>query len=230
MSMYGRAANADMITTSSPTGPAFVISCIVTSAARPGMILLGVRRWSATSQRHPGVLSTFTMRVPEPLFRSFVAAADLDALTSAETLRPSRVPAIDIGSVLSSASPASFAIESLLARKLELGGALARAEFRATAWLSAIALDDVPDPQGGDSPELTMMASFCLEVTEGVELLPTTTGAYSVLTWVPFGKLGAAYKAHDALILDPSLNPFEVCISGLCIRAAVEIFEDAAVS
>ena len=209
-----------------PSSPAYVLSCIVTAGSRPGELLLGVRRGTAVSPRHPGVLSTLTMRIPEALYRA-VVDGDPSLYRVGSTTITTNSPVVAIGSDSSNSLPASYAIESLLARKLDLGHALSLGQLQASARLSAVAVQEVPDPQGGRPPEWTHMASFLLSITGGVNLIPSVTGAYSRLTWVQGSNLGLAFRSHDALLLDDSLDPFEVCISGLCIHSAVAVLEGA---
>jgi hypothetical protein len=165
-----------------------------------------------------------TMRIPEVLYRS-VVDQDPSLYRAGRTEITATSAAIAIGSDSSNSSPASYAIESLLARKLDLGHALSLGQLQASARLAAVAVQEVPDPQGGSPPEWTHMTSFLVDITAGVDLIPSASGAYSRLIWIQGSKLGLAFRSHDALLLDDALDPFEVCISGLCIHSAVAILE-----
>jgi len=165
-----------------------------------------------------------TMRIPEVLYRA-VVGHDPSLYLSGRTEIICESPVVAIGSDSSNSLPTSYAIESLLARKLDLGHALSLGQLQASARLAAVAVQEVPDPQGGSPPEWTHMASFLIDITVGDGLIPSASGAYSRLTWIQGSKLGLAFSSHDALLLDDALDPFEVCISGLCIHSAVAVLE-----
>jgi hypothetical protein len=204
--------------------PTCVVSLVIRSPGRPGQVLLGVRRWSPSSPRHPGVLSTMTMRIPS-LFFAAIIGGSAQELTGPGQVTLTNTSSLLLGSHSSSSSPAAYALEALLARKLELGATLSTGKFRASAILTVLALEEVSDPQGEGEPEWTAMASFDVEIASGIETIPSQTGAYSKLTWVAADKLGSAFRSHDALILDSTLDPFEVCISGLCVKSAVAMLD-----
>jgi hypothetical protein len=165
-----------------------------------------------------------TMRVPSVLFAEILGGHD-HQLVAPGHVTVSNLPPLLLGSDCSSSSPVAYALEALLARKLEIGHVLSLGEFSASAALTVLALEEVNDPQGEGAPEWTAMASFNVQVSAGLDAVPDQTGAYSKLTWVAAAKLGLAFRSHDALILDDTLNPFEVCISGLCVRSAVVMLE-----
>ena len=200
--------------------PVCVVSSIIFRDDTEKEILLGVRQSSPSSPRHPGVLSTPTMRIPARLYPAL--AVDDPPDQPGGTLLSWRT-AVPIGAPRTLAEPSSFALEALLTRKLGLADALTMGSFSGEASLAAVSLDVVDDPHGEDAAEWTLMLSYRIIPNKGVDLIPKYTKAYSPLIWGPAERLAASYFGHDALVMDESLDPFEVCIAGLCIRSAVEV-------
>jgi hypothetical protein len=81
-------------------------------------VLLGVRHPTATSQRHPGVLSTPTMRIPWVIMDSLLSRSDVtlpvDRIVGMNRIEEPYETAIAVAG--SMADPLSFAVEALLAR------------------------------------------------------------------------------------------------------------------
>jgi hypothetical protein len=191
-------------------------------------LLLGVRRPTPASQRHPGVLSTPTMRLPRPVFDD-VAGRYAEALAGRVGVIRS-VPgdrAVRIGSGSSLAHVETFIIESLLARKLDLADALVLGRIQGVATAVTIAVDDVDDPLGTGQSERTHMISYQLVLGEGADVIPAESSSYSRLIWAPAHLLARAVATRDALLLDDSLDPIEVCIHGLCVRSAAYQLDQA---
>ncbi len=203
-----------------------VISCAVFDSAERRRLLLGVRRNIANSPRHPGVLSTMTMRLPWEFFSAIADPFDIDP-DAAGVYPILDAQRMTVGSNTSNSDCLLYCVESLLTRKLGLADHLAMGRFAAIARVEALAIDEVADPQGGGDAEWTAMLTVTTDVTLGAELIPSETGAYSRLIWGEADKVGAAYRSHDALLLDDSLDPIEVCIAGLCIRSAVDVIGPA---
>jgi hypothetical protein len=193
-----------------PETPVRGISAVVFKDADRREMLLGVRRATPVNRRHPGVLSTPTIRLP----------AALCATVSAEGSGGRDLP---IGHGRHHVHPAVVLIEFLLARKLELGAHLTAGRFLATARFSGTQLDEVPDPLGTGQSEWTELTTFVLTVTAGADLVPRRTAAFSRILWADADRVVQAYTHHDALMVDDSLDPFEVCIDGLCVRSAVSL-------
>ena len=160
------------------------------------------------------------MRVPQAYFQTLLGYPG-PPLEHPGVTRLDPSPPLTVGGANSLRNPALFAIDALLTRKLGLAEALTMGRFTAEATGTALALDLVDDPLGTGQAEWTAMITYTLTVTSGVSEFPAETASYSRLLWAPADRLGEAYASHDALILDDSLDPFEVCISGLCIRSAV---------
>lgn len=205
---------------SRPDRPVRVVSAVISDAARPDRVLLGVRRAGYT-RRHPGVLSTPTLRVPDDLFAHLVNGyAGADAV-----LGINAVPgeSFRVGRGGHYASVHAFVLEALLTRKLGLGSALVAETFAASARPRFVSLDNVEDPLGTNESEWTAMLTYEVAVEAGVAAIPAQTESYSRLVWVDGGLVPAAVASRDAIMLDETLDVVEVCIHGLCIRVAASL-------
>jgi hypothetical protein len=201
--------------------PIGVISAVVADETNPGRVLLGVRRPTALSPRHPGVLSTPTLRLPADLFA--LLTADMPDPGPRAGIHPVVGPWFDVGCGGYLHSTHSFAIEALFGRKLGLADALADGRFEAVGSVRFLALDEVEDPLGTELSEWTAMLTYEVRIRRAAELVPAGTGSYSRLLWVSAERLPQALAHRDALLLDETLNAFEVCIHGLCIRSATHL-------
>jgi hypothetical protein len=196
----------------------YAISCCIHRDALRAETLLGVRRSTAVSRRHPGVLSTPTMRVPRAVFETQTDVRPRNGIT----LLP-ETPRTPVGVEGSLQHPASFLIESLLARKLGVGDALVRGSVRAWTQLRTVSVDDVRDPLGTETVERTYMLTYAVFIEDGAQEFPSSTESYSRIIWASTELIGQALAAKDALLIDDTLDPFEVCIDGLCVRSAAYI-------
>lgn len=183
-------------------------------------VLLGVRKPTITSPRHPGVLSTPTMRLPWPLMDALleplrVDASDVDELEGFEEVRVTQP--IEIGVADSMSNPLSFAVESMMARKLGWGDALVRGDISATAQSVAIARADV-DGCEMDETEDTFMLT--VEIVLRSEVSLAATASFSRLDWVARNKIDTALELDDPYLLIKGGEPWEVCLHGLCVRSA----------
>ena len=201
---------------------AFVVSLLVSKPAS-SELYLGVRRCVSTSDRHPGVLSTLTMRVPPEVF---LAACKYEGLDDVPEIECGQVePFADsqghaVGRSFGMALLPVYVAEALLTRKVGVGDALVAGQLLGTLRPLGLAADLVDDPKGGGEAEQTVMLTYELTVTAGLEHLPRASGSYSQLAWVDGSALQASLDANDALLLLPDADPFEVCIHGLCVRSA----------
>ncbi|MEZ0112351.1 hypothetical protein ABH920_006370 [Catenulispora sp. EB89] len=204
--------------------PVRVVSLVLFRDDTRQEVLLGVRRNVPSMPRHPGVLSTPTARVPEPLF-AILAHEACPRLTEVGIKPRSAGRSFRLGTGDVSRHPAAFVLESLVARKVGIADALVGQRFEAVATLAATALDLVEDPLGTETAEWTEMLTYEAVVTAGAKEIPESTQAYTRLIWARHDLVVRAMNAGDALIVDDSLNPFEVCIGGLCIRSAIPLLE-----
>jgi hypothetical protein len=204
--------------------PVGVASAVVFRDASMTEVLLGVRRTTPLVRRHPGVLSTLTIGVPKTLFNLLAPAAWADMPPGVHGVTKRETLLIGSGGYLR--SPASFVIEHLLAYKVGLASALAMGAFRATGELWAISLDNVADPLGTEEDEWTAMLTYALTVEQGVNEIPSETKSYSRFIWSPIAPLREAIVTRDPLKLDLTLNPFEVCIHGLCVRSILNLLDE----
>ena len=205
---------------SSAHRPIGVVSAVIVDETRE-RLLLGVRRPSALVTRHPGVLSTPTMRVPPGTFAELTAGCPDPA--GVVGMHPVGGPALDVGLGGHIWSEHSFVLEALLARKLGLGDAISDGRFHAVAHRRFLSLDDVGDPLGTERSEWTAMLTYEVRVRTGDDAIPAMTSSYSRLVWVDPAKVPRALAHHDVLMLDETLNAVEVCIQGLCVRVAAEL-------
>jgi hypothetical protein len=201
--------------------PIGVISAVVSSDDRDGQILLGVRRGSSVAARHPGVVSTPTVRVPADLFQPLVA--DYLIPKDVEGIYPVSGEPLRIGRSGHVASAHAFLLESLLMRKLGLADGIASGEFTAVSHPRYLALAEVKDPLGTQESEWTAMLTYEVRIIAGVDAIPIETSSYKRLLWVDSIRLPVALERGDAMILDDTLNVFEVCAQGLCLRVAAEL-------
>jgi hypothetical protein len=204
----------------------FVVSALVRNAADPNDVLLGVRRPTSTSARHPGVLSTLTMRVSEAMF----AAAVNEAFGA-----PTPYPAVGevvcaqgagvdpLGEPNGFERTSTFLAESLLARKVGLADALVSGALHGSVRPLGLASDVVEDPKGGYDAELTTMLTYLVEFDRASVSIPERTSSYDPIAWVNAADLARAVATHDALVLLPEANPWEVCLHGLCMHSAVDL-------
>ena len=191
-----------------------------------GHILLGVRRPVATSRRHPGVLSTLTMRVPleivSNLLPTLAGEEEVELDKGTVIVLPANAHA-SIGQPCSSATSVGFLAECVLTKKLGLGDKLLESQVTGHAVPIGLAIDDVSDPKGGGSLETTLMLTIEVALEDGLETLPRSSACYSELVWVGPQELVAALASNDALLAIPHADPFQVCIHGLCVRSAAEL-------
>ena len=202
-----------------------VLSLVVLQERQPGLVLFGVRRPTATSARHPDVLSSPTMRLPREIMNCALAAENIDssAIRHGEILALPGRTLHRFGVGLSMASLVSYLTEHLMSRKLGVAAALVNGQIRGTACIGGIAFDTVHDSESEPQDEVTLMLSITVRVTVGEHLFPEQTESYSRLAWVPAAQVHDAVRTHDPLQLIPDADPLSVCLHGLCVRSAAEV-------
>jgi hypothetical protein len=201
--------------------PVGVVSAIISAGDRPGQMLLGVRRVSAVATRHPGVISTPTVRLPADLFEFLIRGHAIPDGTVG--MFPVSGPRVRLGRSGHVVNSDAYLLESLLTRKLGLADALGDGTFEALATPRYLSLVEVEDPLGTEEPEWTAMLSYDVRIVAGAGLIPVETGAYKRLLWIDAERLPLALDRRDAMLLDETLNVFEVCAHGLCLRVAAEM-------
>lgn len=201
-----------------------VVSGLVRWRSGPD-VLLGVRRAAASSGRHPGVLSTITMRVPSIVMGGALAEAGLPAIVERGSFvrAAESCTSVNIGAALSLANIGGFLMESLLARKLAAGDLLVAGSMKGYVRPLGVSRAVVSDPKGGGEEEDTLMLTYEVDLREGKDLLASQTQSYSRFHWASSAKIADALEANDPLLLVPDEDPFEVCIHGLCVRAAADL-------
>ncbi len=197
-----------------------VVSLLIYRDESMTEVLLGVRRPSSTSPRHPDVLSTPTMRIPLPFMTELLSVEESRAVAMTaphfEALQGGR--SWNIGVPYSLASPQAFVAESLICRKLFPAVELVDGRFAARLWQSAVAYDVIHDDEGGYENTLMLTMSCVLASRPGRS--PSGTPSYSRLDWVDTSLVDLAVTSRDPILLLPDASPLEVCIHGLCVRSA----------
>lgn len=197
-----------------------VVSLLIFPDRNRDRVLLGVRKASRTSPRHPDVLSTPTMRIPMSFMTDLLASEPDRVVTLSpprfETLSDS--PVARIGVPYSLASPHAFVAEALICRKLALTPYLVAGDLDGELSLSTIAYDLIHDDEGGY--EQTLMLTMSCVLAGPASELPAASPSYSRLDWVDTRQVGDAVRSRNPLLLLPDASPFEVCIHGLCVRSA----------
>jgi hypothetical protein len=204
--------------------PVRVISAVIFRDDSKEEVLLGVRNPTTIAPRHPGVLSTPTLRIPSTMFAFLIPPADV-RFDVDDSVSLDHLGNLQIGRGAHYEQPHAFMLEALLARKLGLSGALTNAEFCAIARPRLLSLDYVEDPLGSQVAEWTEMLTYELIILAGSDCFPAKTDAYTHLLWANIDRIPKAFYMRDALIVDDTLNPFEVCIHGLCIKSAVQLIQ-----
>jgi hypothetical protein len=198
-----------------------VLSVLIESLDRPGMVLLGIRR-RATNFRHPGVLSTPTQRLPQVLFSACAEGCGIErpgdfmdgrfAIAEDVAVKPLGGGGVSDAIV--------YAVSHLMCRKLGMADALESNLVAGHLRRLGIAAELVADPQGTGLAERTIMLTVGVMLESGASLVPSQTAAYSTLAWARKNEIGSAVRTKDALVLVPDADPFEVCLDGLCVRSA----------
>lgn len=204
--------------------PTCVISLVIRRPDRPEEMLMGVRAETPTSARHPNVLSTPTMRIPQSALEAIIGEhpAALGYPMDVGTVAPlSAAPAVEFGGAQALATTTAFLVESSLSRKLGSSDLLVTGELHGRATPAAIAVDVVPDPATG-LDELTHMLTVVVDLDQGWDQIPGATPSYSELLWVPRDRLADALEHNDVLRLVPHID-LMVCLYGLCVRSAAYV-------
>lgn len=185
-------------------------------------ILLGVRRSTSTSARHPDVLSTITMRIPAAILTAALEEVGAAGLMPSfgESIHIDRAPELRFGEPDGFQYVATVLSESLMARKLDVADSLVQGLIGGSIRPLGIAAELVEDPKGGFGAERTVMLTYELMAERGASLFKPESASYSTIAWVDGARLGEALARNDALLLVPDADPFEVCIHGLCVRSA----------
>jgi hypothetical protein len=205
--------------------PAFVVSLVASDCERQDEVVLGVRRRCAQAPRHPGVVSTPTQRVPRAVFAACCRSWPLPSERLPVIVDIDEIDSYPVGEPRTSEHAVSYVVESLLSRKLEMATPLAGGLVRGTARPVAVASAVVLDRQGHGSPEHTVMLTVRVVASGLAAHLPASTAFYRHLLLCDTARLATAVRHNDALIVDDTLDPFEVCIGGLCVTSAAAVLE-----
>ena len=186
-------------------------------------ILVGIRR-PEYNDRHPGVVSVPTIRIPRELALQLacLATVGLPGLAGSEGNGPHRA----FGVSRATTTVEGLLVETVLAKKLRMGEALESGLVSGECFVHCVLRGDVEDPTGRDgSVEPTFMVALVAQLHSGLEAFPVSTSSYSALSWAEPEEFRTAWRTRDGQRLFPDASPLEVCIRGLCVQAAVRVLE-----
>jgi hypothetical protein len=181
-------------------------------------ILLGVRA-PATNRTHPGVVSTPTQRLEWPHLRPLCSGVDISSTSSdAVTFDLNQSPT---GLLL------RYAVDALLARKLEVGAALERRRLRYEASIVSLTLGEAlyPNLPLTQALEQILMLNVLVGVWRGADLFPRRSASYDPIAWVSAERFTQAVRSKDVFLLFPDGNPLELCIYGMCVATSSSALE-----
>ncbi|MFJ3229843.1 hypothetical protein [Streptomyces sp. NPDC086787] len=194
-------------------------------------VLVGIRR-PEFNDRHPGVVSVPTIRIPHEL------ALQLACLASAGLPGLSGLPGLlgadgrgrghrrAFGLPRATTTVEGLLVETVLAKKLRMGDALESGLVSGECFVHCVLRGDVEDPTGRDgSVEPTFMVALVARIHSGPDVFPVSTASYSALSWADPEEFVTAWRTRDGQRLFPDASPLEVCIRGLCVQAAVRVLE-----
>lgn len=203
--------------------PVLSLTVLDACSLRQGVLRLDSRmlvvvRRPTSNPTHPNVVSVPTQRLPRWLFSELVADAE-----EAACVKPGSVYAgKELDSHLANGHhPVVYATEALLARKLGAAGLLERSEMRFRAALrsrvAGYAMYDGSSPYGRSEP--IDMLNVVVAVNDARDAMPAETSSYSHVLWTSVSSFLEALNRRDPTIIDPHLDPVELCIHGLCLAA-----------
>lgn len=207
-----------------------VASLLIESEDRAGELLMGIRS-PEVSFRHPNVLSTITQRIPRSTVEWLGLTVPMNGpggqllkQARGHTLTPDAM-AVSIGGT-GDREPLNLIVEAMLARKIGAASLLELGKLSGVARVCALTLDVVADPMGSGISEETLMVTIKVILKSGANLLPSQSTAYSRIAWVNLDKLWEAVRNHDALMLLEDVDPFAICLHGLCVRSAATVLAE----
>lgn len=190
-------------------------------------VLVAVRT-PETNARFSNTMSVPTQRVPRALFYD-VAGATIETPEAQGTQAlpaewfDSETPVVDC--------PTRFVVESILCRKLGVADALESGTLTFRASRAELAVGSVPvaplgpgDDSGPETEQLAML-TIVVVVSSGHSAFPQSTACYNPISWVRPVQLVTAVATRDPLVAVPDLDPFEVCVQGMCLTAAARVLD-----
>ncbi|MGW2635584.1 hypothetical protein [Streptomyces sp. NPDC001348] len=186
-------------------------------------VLAAIRR-PECNDRHPGVVSVPTIRIPRELA---LQLACVDSVGMAELAggagdRLRR----QFGASRATTTVEGLLVETVMSKKLRMGDALEAGLVRGECFVQGVLRGDVEDPTGRDGRvESTFMVAVVARVLSGIDAFPVSTASYSALSWVDEKEFVLAWHTRDGQRLFPDASPLEVCIRGLCVQAAVRVLD-----
>lgn len=185
-------------------------------------VLVGIRS-PESNDRHPGVVSVPTIRIPREL--AWQLAHRVPG-RFAEFADDGWARRRSFGVARSTTTLEGLLVETVLAKKLRMGDALESGLIVGECFVHCVLRGEVEDPTGRDgSVEPTFMVALVARIHSGFDLLPTSSASYSALSWVDPKEFVTAWRTRDGQRLFPDASPLEVCIRGLCVQAAVRVLD-----
>ncbi|MET8011506.1 hypothetical protein ABZU86_10135 [Streptomyces sp. NPDC005271] len=185
-------------------------------------VLVGIRR-PEVNDRHPGVVSVPTLRIPAELVPHMVPATGAGEVMANRDLRG---PRRSFGTARSTTTPEGLLVEAVLSKKLRMGDALESGLVAGCCAVRCVLGGEVDDPTGRDGRlESTLMVTIEAELDHGAHRVPDSTASYSALSWAEPMELATAWRTRDGQRLFPDASPLEVCMRGLCVQSAVRVIE-----
>jgi hypothetical protein len=181
-------------------------------------ILLGVRV-PATNRTHPGVVSTPTQRLQWPHLRPLCSGVGISGTSS---------DAVTFDLDQSPTSPlVRYAVDALLACKLDVGAALERGHLRYEASIVSLTLGEAlyPNLPPAEGLEEILMLNVLVGVWQGADLFPRRSASYDPIAWVSAERFTQAVRSKDVFLLFPDGNPLELCIYGMCVATSSSALE-----
>jgi hypothetical protein len=172
-----------------------------------------------TNVKHPNVISVPTQRVPEALIRAMIDMVEVEA----EDLRTTYYRWSEADSSVRGHHPVTFAVESVLSRKLEVASALelSRITYRASLRAVSVGKSHYPNLPSVEMEEHVLMANIMVLITNGAELFPSRTTSYSHVLWIDVKDFLTTVRTRNPFEI--GLDPIEYCIHGLCISTTYDV-------
>lgn len=170
---------------------------------------------STKRRRHPGVVSLATARLTPSEAGALVGGTlPVESGIIREIIA---LPSRDINGQ----HPVSQLLrERILARKLATARTMRERRIRGRCAARLIWVDDVGDLLGRDgTTQRTVMITLVVQIEEGEEHIIAKQRYYSDVGWFDLATLRTAYQRHDAQMLFPHLDPFQLCIGGACMAS-----------